>query len=278
MSDLIPNPVDEAWRLVQSGGPVDDARLFRAVTQEAALTTQDARTRLLVRDALQGLRDLWTAPTFNARLRHSTQRQRIESFLAEPPADDGFPTLRERLMTPTDPQTALQMFRELGRTIDVDSSLVVGGSLALMFDAILVRHTEDIDIVDELPESLRREHELLASLSQRYGLKLTHFQSHYLPDGWAGRTGSLGRFGRLDVHVVDPIDVLTGKLFSRRTKDLDDVRLALPKIDGNEFRHRIATSTAAFRRDATLLEAATRNWYIVTGEEALPGPADSARA
>jgi hypothetical protein len=272
------DPIDEAWQIVRSGGPIDAERLFRVVMAEPMLTTQDRRTRRLVYDGIVALRDYWGAAAFDARVRRNEKSDHVAALATGQRVGDGFVTLRERLVSATESSVILQMFRELGGRMPADASLVVGGSIALMLDAILIRHTDDVDVVDELPESLRREHGLLADLATRYGLKLTHFQSHYLPDGWAGRTGALGRFGRLDVHVVDPIDVLTGKLFSRRTKDLDDVRLALPKIDGNEFRHRIATSTAAFRRDATLLEAATRNWYIVTGEEALPGPADSARA
>jgi hypothetical protein len=112
---------------------------------------------------------------------------------------------------------------------------------------------------------------LLEQLADRYRLQLTHFQSHYLPDGWAGRTESLGQFRLLSVRVVDALDVLAGKLFSRRTKDLDDVRLALPKIDRAAYRQRLATSTRAFRADAALLDAARRNWYVVTGEDELPG-------
>ncbi len=62
-------------------------------------------------------------------------------------------------------------------------------------------------------------------LVERYGLRLAHFQSHYLPDGWQRRVESFGVFGELAVFLVDPVDIAVGKLFSRRDKDLDDVRM-----------------------------------------------------
>jgi hypothetical protein len=264
------NATEEAWRIVQTGGPVDADRLFDTVTHSELLATRDHRTRLLVRDSLQGLRDFLGPAAFDDRVRSKGVADRVRPFLGEALDDIGFPTLREHLMQPTNPNTVLTMFRELGMCLRADVSITVGGSIALMLDAVIVRHTEDVDIVDELPSPLREDRNTLSALTTRYRLKLTHFQSHYLPDGWHDRTQSLGTFGRLTVRLVDPIDILVGKLFSRRTKDLDDVRLAMPKIDAAALRDRIATSTAAFRRDAGLLTAARQNWYIVTGEDDLP--------
>lgn len=51
-------------------------------------------------------------------------------------------------------------------------------------------------------------------------MALNHFQSHYLPAGRPDRVRSLGRFGKLDVFLVDVYDVLLSKLFSDRNKDL----------------------------------------------------------
>ena len=142
-----------------------------------------------------------------------------------------------------------------------------------MLDSLIVRQTEDADLVDEVPEPLRREHELLAELARRYQLQLTHFQSRYLPDGWRSRIRSLGRFDRIDAFSVDSLDVLAGKLFSKRTKDLDDIRAAWPLIDPAVFRDRIARATSSLRSEPEFLANAQRNWYIVTGERDLPAVA-----
>jgi len=173
-------------------------------------------------------------------------------------------------MNATAPDILLQLLRELGTHVLDPASVTIGGSLALMLDAPIVRHMDDVYLIHEIPEPLRREQALLASLAARYDLKFTLFQSHYLPEEWEKRTRSLGVYGKLTVRVIDSLDILAGKLFSRRTKDLDDVRLAFPRIDSVSLRERIRTSTTHFRRDASLLAAAMQNWYIVTGENQLP--------
>jgi hypothetical protein len=71
---------------------------------------------------------------------------------------------------------------------------VIGGSIALILPSRISRHTEDIDVVDEIPKSLRDDHDLLTRLAARYGLRPAHFQSHYLPDGWESRVKPFGKF------------------------------------------------------------------------------------
>jgi hypothetical protein len=125
--------------------------------------------------------------------------------------------------------------------------------------------------VNEVPHTVRSEHELLARLADRYGLRLTHFQSHYLPGGWEQRRRSLGRYGELLVYVVDTYDVLVSKLFSPREKDRDDLRVLAPRIDRSVLAERMRNSGGAFLGDASLRNHAVKNWYIVYGE---PLPAD----
>ena len=265
------HPVDKAWSLVKTGGQAVDAEaLFTAIRDPAVLGTDDPRTRVLVRDAVLGLRHYWGGAAFDGRLRHLPQRDAIRSFLTVPSEEIGFPSLRTRIVDVTDPAVLGTMCRELGQRLREPATIVVGGSMALMAAFLLSRRTEDIDVVDELPPAIRREHTLLAELADRYELKLTHFQSHYLPDGWQNRTESFGVFGQLTVRLIDPIDALTGKLFSRRTKDLDDIRGAWDQIDQDIFRQRIARSTTAFRTLPEAVAAAEHNWYVLTGEERLP--------
>ena len=91
--------------------------------------------------------------------------------------------------------------------------------------------TTDIDIVNEVPPEIRNQRELLAEIEKRYGLMLTHFQSHYLPSGWEKRLHDLGSFSSLQIYALDVYDIFLGKLFSKRDKDLDDLRAIEPKID-----------------------------------------------
>ena len=117
-----------------------------------------------------------------------------------------------------------------------------------------------------MPAAIRELHDLLGELAGAYGLTLTHFQSHYLPAGWRDRVRSLGRFGRLDVFLVDVYDVLAGKLTSARRKDRDDLRALAPAVDKRVLAERLRTAGAAFLAEAKLAENARQNWYIVYGE------------
>lgn len=261
-----------AWQVVKRGGSVSAADLLRAIADPATALSADARTRLLVRDSARALARLWGEPVLRRRLRYLHAPDNVLDALREHAGDEevGFPSLEHRTMETTNPEDVLSMLRELGREVRQPAQLIIGGSIALIMDSLVVHATEDLDVVDEVPEVIRREHALLQEYVRRYGLKLTHFQSHYLPEGWRSRIRSLGRFGAIDVFLVDPYDVLTGKLFSRRSKDLDHVRHALKLLDRDAFRGRVARTTAAYRRDEKMLEAGRNNWYILTGGSDLP--------
>jgi hypothetical protein len=262
----------DIWSLIQNGGSIDAQCLLDALVRAGSSLDADTRSRMLRRDAVAALIDYWGVEHVRRRLRWSGGESILDAAVERSPArvEGGFNTLRERLVDATNPDSLLQMLRELGTQTSAPSSLTIGGSLALMLDSLIVRATDDADIVDEIPAPLRHEHALLDALANRYGLKLTHFQSHYLPDGWSQRIRSLGRFGKIDAFVVDSLDVLVGKLFSKRTKDLDDVRVAWSLIDQPSFRDRLARATGSFRSDPDLVASARRNWYILTGEDDLP--------
>jgi hypothetical protein len=131
----------------------------------------------------------------------------------------------------------------------------------------LSRTTDDIDVVDELPRALREQPVVLEKLTKQYGLRLAHFQSHYLPASWEQRIRSIGAFGKLQVFAVDPYDVIVGKLFSAREKDRDDLRAVIPKLDRAVVEDRVRRTTAALRSEQRLLDAANRNWFILFGQD-----------
>src|SRR5205807_9083973 len=84
----------------------------------------------------------------------------------------GFSSLAERLVDKTEPDDVRQFLRELGSQLPRPVRLDVGGSIALILPGYLARHTEDIDVVDEVPAEIRAHPELLAQLKKRYGLGL----------------------------------------------------------------------------------------------------------
>lgn len=148
----------------------------------------------------------------------------------------------------------------------LSTEVVIGGSSALILNALLSRATEDINLVDEVPEALRELHEWRAKAQVRYGLYLAHFQSHYLPDGWSSRLTSLGSYGKLKVFLVDPIDIFVGKLFSRRDKDLDDLRTLCEVLSRDLIDARLS-SARSLAADEELRAQAVQNYYIVFGQE-----------
>lgn len=164
------------------------------------------------------------------------------------------------------PDDALHVFRELGASLHQPATIVIGGSMSLILNKRLSRRTEDINVVDEIPAGIRVQHQLLANLIARYALRLAHFRSHYLPTGWDTRVKSLGRFGSLDVPLVDELDIAIGKLFSSREKDRDDLRVLAGQIDKQAFVDRLRLAGQSHLAEPALRQNAEKNWYILYGE------------
>ncbi|MCL4210411.1 MAG: hypothetical protein HRU76_05415 [Phycisphaeraceae bacterium] len=258
----------DLWNLVSRGQPIDANSLLSAIRQTAETAQPlDYRTRLLMHEGLAALACRWGREALLRRLNGGAAAARMGELLDARFEETGFPTLGRRLMDATRPETVLQFLRELGERLQSPARIDIGGSTALILAGLLSRATEDIDVVDEAPEPIRSDHALLRSLSERYGLALTHFQSHYLPTGWSERAKPLGRFGKLEARLVDPVDIFTGKLFSRREKDLDDLRALAPRLDRARIEDRLRTSMAGLLAEPGLRENATRNWRVVYGGE-----------
>jgi hypothetical protein len=254
------------WSLVWGNPQVDPADLASAVAAEAGNEPFDFRTRLLIQDSLRALEEYWGAGRFDQWLDKCSGREKLHEILLEDLGEPGFPSLKERLMDKTDPEVVRQLFRELGAHLHRSTRLAVGGSIALILPGQLARATEDIDVVNEVPDEIRSQHKLLDDLRKRFGLKLTHFQSHYLPSGWEKRLHGLEPFGQLQVYLVDAIDVFLSKLFSKRTKDLDDLRALAPQLDKETIVQRLRETSEALMADDSLRQCAEKNWYIVYGE------------
>lgn len=257
------------WSLVWGKPQVDPADLARAVSEEARKPELDHRTRCLIRAGPVALRDYWGSAAFDQRLGQFSERPRLRDLLEESNLEDGFPSLRERLMDKTDPEVVREFLRDLGTRIGARKpiALTIGGAIALILTGPLARSTEDIDVVDEVPAEIRKESELLDELRSRYGLRLTHFQSHDLPPGWNDRIGFPQDFGNISVRLVDPLDVFLGKLTSTRPKDLDDLRILKGGLDRDLLNDRLRRTRDRLLADDDLHAQATKNWYILFGEE-----------
>jgi hypothetical protein len=258
---------NDLWTLVLDGAQIDAMQLARAIEHEVDRRQLDFRTRLLIRDGLDALRRHWGERRLNSWLATRTSGAIEESVRGIASENIGFPSLSRRIVDAVKPQNIFQFMRELSLHVDHPTRLILGGAVALILSGNLSRHTEDMDAVDEVPAEIRNQHELLDQLAGRYGLHLTHFQSHYLPAGWESRTRHLETFGHLEVRLVDVFDIFVGKLFSRRPKDRDDLRALAGQLDQMTLTERLRTSTAAFRKDPHLLHAARDNWYILFGKE-----------
>ena len=261
--------VGTLWRLVQSRDAIDSTRLWDVLTEIGRSgDAEDERTRLLIKQMREALAAHYGDAFVSYRLGPDVR------FTAEDAAQfldgRGFHHLEDRVQEVTNPETLLALLRDLGTRVRKPVTLVIGGSLSLMLDSLVVRKTEDIDVPDEVPSALREDPALIDELEKRHGLRITHFQSHYLPNNWSNRTKSIGQFGSIDARCVDPIDVLVAKLFSKRTRDFQDLRAALSRVDRETLNDRVRHNTNDLRSDPLALEAATQNWYVLTGEDKLP--------
>lgn len=260
------------WKLPFGQPQIDPTRLANAVAAEARNGELDFRTRLLIRDSLNALEDYWGKSRFDewfGKLDVQAQLQRIrtDNEFGEP----GFASLRMRLMEETSRETILEFTRELGSAVQQPQQVFMGGSGALIIQQHLARNTDDIDLVDEVPKEIREQPQLVDRLVHEYGLRVSHFASHYLPDGWRHRVKSLGRFGRLDVFLLDPLDIFVAKLFSGRSKDRADLRALKPQLSRSDIEERVRSSATKLAAEPQIREHAVNNWYVLYGDE-LPLP------
>lgn len=259
---------DELWTVTQYPRDVDAVKLACALESAAGEIPLDYRTRLLVRDGSRALEAHWGRSQFAAWLERSPRRRELVEIRrsAESADDFAFPYLAGSIVDAIKRETVMQLLREISTEVTKPTRLIIGGSIALLLAGHLARHTHDIDVVDEVPAELRRRHGLLERLAARFKLRVTHFQSHYLPQQWESRIWSVEVLDNLSVYAVDPYDVILGKLFSNREKDRDDLRAVVPQLDRETLLRRLRETTAGFRADPKLLASAEKNWFILFGE------------
>ena len=257
----------DLWTLVRKRPQIDPGDLAEAVRAQARESGLDYRTRLLIRDSVEALREYWGKLRMDAWLAEIPEADHVQAICRESFDKVGFPSIRRRLMDKTEPDEVRQFLQDLGRHLHGRHRIYVAGSVALILPGYLVRHTDDIDVVGEVPREIREDHALVQSLQDRYGLHLGHVQPHYYAKGWQDRAHSLASFGRLEVFLLDVYDVFLSKLFSVRDKDLDDLRVLLPQLDKDVLVRKFKETAGDFLAAPRLKEIATDNWKILFGEE-----------
>lgn len=262
----MPTQTKDLWSLVKYRPQVDPDDLAEAIVAQIDANELDYRTRLLIRDSTQALESFWGKPRFHEWLLDSAKRKEIEAICAEEFERPGFPSLVERLMEKTDAAQIKSYLRELGQGASRSQRLDIGGSAAVIIPGMLVRNTDDVDIVDEVPKELREKYELLSDLKKRYGLQLGHFQRHYLPLRWESRVHFLDYFGPLAIYLIDAKDFFLSKVFSRRKKDLDDLRMLAPQLDKQALAQMLRDDCASALASEEMRQIAENNWYIVYGD------------
>lgn len=256
----------DLWSLVLDQFEVDPNELAEAIEEQVGQQPLDFRTRLLIRDSVAALTKYWGTRRVAEWLTRSPVRKQIDKVCQEDLGPAGFPYLEKQVMEPTRPEAIQKFLRELAEHIHRPTRLMIGGSGSLILMGYLSRRTQDIDVVDEIPQEIRRQESFLDQLMERHRLQLAHFQSHYLPSGWDQRVHSLEPFGQLQVYLVDVYDVFLSKLFSARDKDRDDLRFLQPQLDKETLVRKLRETTAGFRSEENLRKRAESNWYILYGE------------
>jgi hypothetical protein len=266
------DPALALWNLL-ARPTIDPATLARAIETAIVDPNLDWRTLQLVKEGWEALEESIEPQLLNDYLVDRTSIQIAEAIRDRidddwnSHCDVKFPSLRERLMPHLSPTTIRQFLRELGTAIAHPTTITMGGAASLVLRGLLSRATEDVDVVDEVPAEIRDERETLQALSDRYGLRMAHFQSHYLPQGWESRTIDFGTFGKIQVRLVDALDIIAGKVFSARPKDLDDFRLLSLNLNKEELRQRVLQGSTSLTSSDQNRRQAITNWYIVYGDD-----------
>lgn len=244
--------VSKLWTLVQGQSDLDPRQLAEAIRAEWPTGNSDPRTRQLMGECFSALQS-WNVS--------------LPAGLSSSSGETKFPSLPGRIHLVTTRDSILRFLRDVGRNLTQETKIIIGGSSSLILDQLLQRATEDVDLVDEVPEALRNLGQHLVSAQRVHNLHLAHFQSHYLPDGWEIRLCSLGYLGRLLVYRVDSLDVFVGKLFSNRERDRQDVNFLAHAFPLEQVKQRMVQAGQRLLADPKLRQCAEHNWYVLYGEE-----------
>jgi hypothetical protein len=257
----------DPWKLVWGQPYIDSRTLAAAIEQDLARDDHpDFRTRLLVRDAAVALRSYWGSSRFAQWLAASPVGPRIRDIMNEDLGETGFHAVRKRLVDSVDSTQLRQILGLLGRGIPGRIEIHIAGSIPTLILGLTVRPTDDINLVEEVPEEIHRQQDVLRQIEVDFGLKLGHVQPHYLPPHWRDRRWWFGDFSGLRVYLLDEYDVFVSKLSSDKEKHQRDIRVRALKLDKETARHRLLTDGRVFLDDPDLRPQIEENWRFIFQE------------
>jgi Nucleotidyltransferase of unknown function (DUF6036) len=261
----------DPWTLVWGQPYIDSRTLAAAIEQDLAQSDHpDFRTRLLIRDAAVSLRGYWGQRRFAQWLASSPVGSQVREIMGEDLGETGYSTIRRRLVDSIDATQLGQVFELLGRNIQRRVEIHIAGSVPTLIKGLTARPTDDIDLVDEVPDEIRRQRDVLRQIETEFGLKLGHVQSHYLPSHWRDRRHWFGDFGGLRVYALDEYDIFVSKLSSKKKKHQLDLRVLATKLDKDKARQRLLTDGRAFLDDPKLRPQIEENWRFIFQEPLSP--------
>ena len=230
----VPRPL---WSLINCQW-MDRTEFAAAIERQILNRDLDFRSRLLIRDGAAGLRAAWPRERFDKWLDNSPVRNDIGSICREDLGRVGFLLMDQRLVKTTKPIVIHRLLRRLSSRDGSLERFILGGAAALVLRGQLER-------------------------------RISHgeFNDTSSPVGWETRVTAYGRFGGLDVSLVDTYDITASKLMSPRTKDRDDLRALVHHLDKQMFASRLQTSCAALLKEPDVRKNAKLNWYILYGED-----------
>lgn len=153
----------------------------------------------------------------------------------------------------------------LGAMCREDTTVLLGGSAALILTNALRRGTDDGDVIASHPD-LGQLQGAIRAVAHNRGLPdgwLNGSVQSYLevlPTGYETRAKTLPRFGRLSVSLLSRRDVIVMKFYSGRPKDLSDLEQIAPTAAELAFAARelprlAKIDAARAKRMRTVLEA-----------------------
>jgi hypothetical protein len=260
----------DLWSLVQDQYWIDPDELFAALNLRVQMEKPDYRTRFLIRDVCPALANNWGAEAWPDHPARRKSSRRLKEIVREDFEHVGLPSLPYRVLKAIDAEFFERVFRRIGEKMHHEVTVAVAGSASLILQGMLRRSTEGIDFVNEVPAVSCKERALLKALLRDEKIPIAHFQSHYLPLRWENRTHWHGAFGPLTVTLVDAADIFLSKLFSIREKDQHGLNMLLPQLNRTVVLERLNQDCASLLASPSDQERAVKNWYILTGEKALP--------
>jgi hypothetical protein len=121
----------------------------------------------------------------------------------------------------------------LGARCHRETTLLLGGSAALILTNVLLRATNDGDVLASHPD-LGRLQAAIRAVAHDRGLPdgwlngSVQSYTEILPPDYERRVTTLPPFGRLSVSLIGRRDVIVMKFFSGRPKDLGDLERIAP--------------------------------------------------